>query len=312
MAYGAINRLLVRAGGVGTTVAVPHALGDAIHCSFIIQDATGGTAVRALGAAFIGQAGKGAATENLTDNTAAGAPAWDVLTVAAHSRFDVGPIVNGITRGATAVSPWTGANYPGHPPMRSLHFNVTGTIANGANTTGDIVITHRLGTANTVFFGSPTSNPLVSTAGGNRPMILTRTASAADTLTLRGMTVDAAVSNAGVDTNVTFDVMILARWGSGLHSSLARQHSTTVGGVGAVPLYVNGDDYSGATGCRQITGAQLLNGNRTSPSYACLYTNVDAMREGSTSCTTWDSTRVAWLSCRTRARSAQVAACRQS
>lgn len=277
MAYGRINRLLVRAGGAGTQVAVAHAIADAIHCSFLIQDATGGTAIRALGAAFVATADKGANQDLITDNTAAGAPAWDVLTVAAYSRYDVGPIVNGITRGATAISPWTGTNYPGHVPMRSLHYNVPVTIPNGANTSGDVVITHRLGSANTVFFSSPTSNPLVSTAGGNRPMILTRTASAADTLTVRGMTVDAAVSNAGVDTTVTFDVMVLTRT-AGMHTNITRPH-----GQGTIPLgtYVAGMDYGavGGVGDRQLTAAQA---NRAGgpASYGALYINVDGIVAG--------------------------------
>ncbi len=81
----------------------------------------------------------------------------------------------------------------------------------------------------------------------------------------------------GAPVVVNFDVMILARWGSGAHSRMMRQHSATVAGGGAVPTYVDSDDYSlGGTAARQITPAQAQ-GFRGNPSYGALYTNVDGL-----------------------------------
>lgn len=265
--YGNINRYRTAATGNA------HNINNAVHCSFLVQDITpaGAGVIRALPRIFIADAGKAANTDVITDNTAAGAATVDVLTVAAHSLIDVGPIVNGNTRAAADISPWVGAT-PVRRPMRSLHYNVVFTFTAPAVSV-DVVITHRLGTANTVAFVSPSADPVDAGAAGDLCNFWT-TATAANTTTIR---MGLASGGAPVaPTTVTCDVMILARWGSGLHSRYVRQHSATVAGAGAVPTYVDGDDYSGATGCRQLTPAQAQ-GFRGNPSYGALYTNIDAI-----------------------------------
>ncbi|MFH1730725.1 MAG: hypothetical protein ABIF82_03610 [Planctomycetota bacterium] len=276
--YGAIVRNVTTAGGGPIFVNnLAHNINDAVHCTFIIQDVTAAGAVRVLELAYVDQAtGKGANTDILSDVTAAGRVTMDALVVAAHSLFDIGPIVNGITRAAGAVSPWIAA---AKLPMRSLHYNVPLAIADGAATSPAVVITHRLPTANVLVFASPTSDPSVGTVGGDRPMRVTVTATAVGTATIVGNTSDNANNNTGNPVTVTWDVMIIARWGSGLHSRYCRQHSTTVGGAGVVPTYIDGDDYSGATGCRQLTPAQAQTqrGFPGYPSYGCFYSNVDGL-----------------------------------
>ncbi len=275
--YGAIVRQVTTAGAGPIFVAnVAHNINDATHCAFIIQDVTPAVGVaRVLELAFIAEAtGKGANTDVLSDVTTAGRVTMDALIVAQHSLIDVGPIVNGITRTAAQVSSWVGVT-PVRRPMRSLHRNVPFLIANGNATSAAVVVTHLLGTANTVVFCSPSSDPTVLTgAAVPIPMKVSRIASAATTVTLQAQTATNVVSTAGVDTTVTFDVMVLARWGFGAHSRIVRQHSTTFGGGGAVPLWVDGDDY--AAGDRQLTPAQAQ-GFRANPSYAALYTNVDGI-----------------------------------
>lgn len=275
--YGAIVRNVTRAGGAGTQAAVAHAINDATHCTFLIQDITVAGAARALPRAYVLAADYGANTDQITDDTVAGALRLDALVVAAHSRYDVGPIVTGPTRALAQVSSWarTGVTpiYPGHPPMRSLHSNVPFTL-NGVATI-DVNIVHRLGTTNVVAFASPRLDPVDAGAVGDLANVWQQAVVDADTITMR-----MALASGGVPvapTTVRWDIMVLSRWGAGLHSSLVRQHSVTGGGPGFVPTYVNGDDYSGANNCRQITLAQMLNGNRTTPSYGCLYTNVDGV-----------------------------------
>jgi hypothetical protein len=248
---------------VGGTANVAHNINNATHCTFLTQDITTAGTVRLLPLIYVDEAtGKAANTDVVTSATVAGEVTCSFLVTAGHSILDIGPVVNGITRNAaTEVSPFVTAT---QLPCRSLHRNVPLVIPTAAATSAAVVVTHRIPTANTIAIVSATSDPTVSTAGGNRPMVVSTTATAAGTLTLQAQTQDNAVSNAGVDTTVTFDVMILARWGSGLHSGIARRHLT---GAGA-----NGDDY--AAGDR----AQTMAAAGTSlASYAALYTNVDGV-----------------------------------
>ncbi len=260
--YGAIVNNVTTAAG---TANVAHNINDATHCTFLVQDVTTAGTLRAIPLIFVDEAtGKAANTDVVTNNTAAGEVTCSFLVCAQHSWLDVGPIVNGNTRAAGDVSPFVTAT---QLPCRSLHRNVTFTIANGAATSAAVVVTHLMPTANTIAVVSASSNPAVGTAGGDRPMVVSTTATAANTLTLQAQTSDNAVNNTGNPVAVTFDVMILARWGSGLHSSIARRHLT---GAGAV-----GDDY--AAGDRAQTMAAALT---SLPSYAALYTNVDGIVAG--------------------------------
>ncbi len=284
--YGNITRNLTTAGaGPIFTQTCAHLINNQTHCSFIIQDVTSAGAMRLLPLVYIDQAtGKGGNQDTISDVTAAARVTVDVLTLAAYSRYDVGPIVNGATRGATAVSPWIGVNYPGHRPMRSLHYNVSftipGTVPGPAAAVSQVVsLTHRLGTANVAVFASPTSDPTVTTAGGPRPMIVTRNTTAGgpevadptNVVTLQAQTQDNAANSAAGAATVTFDVMVLALPGSGFHSTIARPH-----GQGTVPLgtFVAGNNYQAApAGDRQLTAAAAGAAGH-GVSYGALYRNV--------------------------------------
>lgn len=257
--YGAIVNNITTAAG---TANVAHNINNATHCTFLVQDVTTAGTLRAIPLAYVDEGtGKAINTDVITNLTAAGEVTCSFLVTAGHSILDIGPVVNGITRNAaTEVSPFVTAT---QLPCRSLHRNVPLVVQNGQATSAAVVVTHRIPTANTIAIVSPTSDPSIPTAGGARALVVSTTATAAGTLTIQGQTNDNAVSNAG-PTTVTFDVMILARWGSGLHSGIARRHLT---GAGAV-----GDDY--AAGDR----AQTMAAAGTSlASYAALYTNVDTI-----------------------------------
>ncbi len=276
--FGNIQRYRTAATGIA------HNINNAVHCTFFAQDITaaGGGVVRALPRAFVTAANHGANADVITNSTAAGVITLDTFVTTGHSLFDIGPVCVGATpqtRTAAQVSPWVGApaawaGAPQRRPMRSLHKEVVFTIT-GPATFIDVVITHRLGTANTVAFVSPTLDPCDPGAVGD---IVNVWQTATDTVstTLR-MGLASGGAPFGAPVVVNFDVMILARWGSGAHSRMMRQHSATVAGGGAVPTYVDSDDYSlGGTAARQITPAQAQ-GFRGNPSYGALYTNVDGL-----------------------------------
>lgn len=261
--YGAIVNNITTAAG---TANVAHNINNATHCTFLVQDVTTAGTLRAIPLIYVDEGtGKAINTDVVTNLTAAGEVTCSFLVTAGHSILDIGPVVNGITRNAaTEVSPFVTAT---QLPCRSLHRNVPLVVQNGQATSAAVVVTHRIPTANTIAIVSPTSDPTVGTAGGGRALVVSTTATAAGTLTIQGQTNDNAANNTGNPVTVTFDVMILARWGSGLHSGIARRHLT---GAGAV-----GDDY--AAGDR----AQTMAAAGTSlASYAALYTNVDGIVAG--------------------------------
>lgn len=272
MAYGRIMQVRTAALGIA------HAINDATHCTFLVQDSTGGV-TRLLPRGFVTTGNHGLIADVITDNTVAGGgvTTFDALVVAAHSRFDIGPVVTGATpqtRTAAQVSSWarTGAApiYPGHPPMRSLHKEVVFVLEQPA-TFVDVTITHRLGTTNVVTFVSPTLDPVDPNAVGSLATIWQQATPSNDTVTLR-MALDTNAAPAGVAVmTVNFDVMVVSRFGSGFHSSIGRLQ-----GQGTIPLgtYVAGDDYN--AGDRQLTAAQV-NRSGGPASYGCLYTNVDAL-----------------------------------
>jgi hypothetical protein len=239
------------------------------YCVFCIQDTTLAGAARALPRIFCTDANKAAAQALITCSTAAGATAFDALIVAPHTIVDVGPVVNGNTRGATALY---NLNYTGPAASnpfsafgyRSLHRTVTFTVALG-NPTVDVVVTHRLNNANTVAFVSPSLDPIDSGAVGDIVKVW-QTATAADTITLR-MGLGSGGNFVG-NTTVTFDVMVLVR--STVMGSLLTGREHTIGGVAGAAY---SDDYSGgATLARQVVGQVA--------SYEALYTNADGIVVG--------------------------------
>jgi hypothetical protein len=93
-------------------------------------------------------------------------------------------------------------------------------------------------------------------------------AATATTCALQAQTQDAVVSNAGVDTDVTFDIMVLARRTTNAPwSFMSRRHLTGAG--------VLGDDYD--AGDRAQTAA-AVGGSQAAE--LALYTNVDGLAVG--------------------------------
>ena len=254
MAYGRLIVDLLRAAGAGTTATATHNIGSATHCAFGVQDYTTVGALRTWPAFWT--SAKGVNADTITDDTAAGACGLSFLCCSAHSLVDVGPITAGITRTAGDVSPFVTTVNPG---ARSLHTGVPMLIANAAASSATVTITHGLQTANVIVIAFPTSSPLVSTAGGNRPMVVVQNLAAATATTcqIQAQTQDNAVSNVGVDFTTTFDIMVLARpvtnapW-----SRVMRRH--LLAGVAS-------DDYG--AGALAATGALA--------SYGAMYTNID-------------------------------------
>lgn len=268
MAYGRIVQNLARAGGAGTTATVTHSINDATHCTFGVQDITVPGALRTWPAFWT--SAKAANADTITDDTAAGACTMSFLAVAAHSLVDVGPVTAGITR--TVTSPLATLINPG---ARSLHTGVPMLIANAAAASAAVTITHNLQTANVVVIAFPTSSPLVSTVGGNRPMVIVQNlgAATATTCQIQAQTQDAAVSNVGGNFTTTFDIMVLARTAAGgvvvnaPWSRVMRPHL-----LAGVPS----DDY----GAGARAAALRPDGTAVAASYGAIYTNIDDLAVG--------------------------------
>lgn len=263
MPYGQISR-----NQVAGPIAFTNAMTSANYCVFLIQDTTTAGAARALPRIFCTDVNKTTANFTPTDSTAAGACNFDALVVEPHTIIDVGPIVNGNARGATALYNlgYTGpaaSNVRSSPGYRSLHYNVSFAILLG-NPTVDVVVTHRLNNANTVAFVSPSADPVDSGAVGDIVKVW-QTATTADTTTLR-MGLGSGGNFVG-NTTVTFDVMILVR--TTVMGSFLTYREHTVGGVVGAAF---SDDYSGADAARQVVGQNV--------SYSALYTNVDGIVAG--------------------------------
>lgn len=267
MPYGHILRAAV-AGAYDHNMT--SATGD--FCCFLIQDTTTAAGTeRVLQRAFISAVNKGATQITITDNTAAGACTLDVFICEAHSLLDIGPVVNGNTRAATAV-------YSTHttlkglttevPACRSLHRNVRFTSAGGVANV-DVAVTHRLGTTNVVAFASPLGD--MTQLGGEVVRCFLQATPDANTVTMRivcsaGANIDAA--------NYDWDIMVLSRVAVGGVQLALQPYSMRPHHVGGLPTGAWSDDYSGADAARALPAAQV---QRQEAAYAALYTNVDGI-----------------------------------
>jgi hypothetical protein len=272
--FGRIIQGAVRTGGAGTTATLTHNMANATHCVFGSQDITnyGGGAGTVRTFPLFWTTTKNANTTVITDDTAAGACNMTFLCTSGHSLIDIGPIVTGVasqTRTVANVSPFVTTI---KPAARSLHASVTFTIANGAAASAAVTITHLLQTANVIAIVFPTTSPGVTTAGGVRPAFVVQNlgAATATTCQLQAQTQDAAVSTAGVDTVITYDVMVLARPTTNAPWSRHLRPHLTAGGVA-------GDDYG--AGDRQLATNRDLS-VAAYPSYGAMYTNIDDLAVG--------------------------------